>query len=241
MEVKEIISKQEWENFLLDCQEKTFLQSWNWGEFQKSLSNKIWRIGAYDNKKLIAAALIIKHKARRGSFHLIPHGPVTRLKIYDLRLKILEVLLHKLKELAEDERADFIRISPIWERTDENSKLFKDFGFRLRPLHTHPESSWKLNIESNEEELLSGMRKTTRYLIKQAQKDKDIEIFQSKDVKDIDIFNKIHLEVVKKQKFVPFSLEYFKKEFTAFLADKQITLFLQDIHPHTKRDRIAQN
>jgi lipid II:glycine glycyltransferase (peptidoglycan interpeptide bridge formation enzyme) len=95
----------------------------------------------------------------------------------------------------------------------------------LRPLHTHPESSWKLNIEPPIEKLFGSMRKTTRYLIKQAQANKDLEIFQSKDIKDIEVFNHMHLQVVKTQKFVPFSLEYFKKEFAAFLPDDQIFIF----------------
>ncbi len=52
----------------------------------------------------------------------------------------------------------------------------------------------------------------------------DIQIVKSTDVKDLEIFYAIHSEVVKIQKFVPFSLEYLRKEFLAFLKDNQITL-----------------
>src|SRR3989344_5121711 len=45
-------------------------------------------------------------------------------------------------------------------------------------------------------------------------------------VKDIDTLNTMHLAVVKKQKFIPFSLEYFQKEFLLFLSDNQIALFI---------------
>ncbi len=225
MEIREIIDKQEWEEFLLGCQQKTFLQSWNWGEFQNSLGNKIWRWGIYDEENLEAVALVIKHSAKRGSFLLVPHGPVVmKHEIWNMK-HVLNFLVPELKSLANTEKVDFIRVNPIWERTEENSDLFKSLGFRLRPLHTHPESSWKLNIEPNEEELLHGMRKTTRYLIRQAEKN-NVEVFQSFDIKDVEIFNKMHLEVVKHQKFVPFSLEYFKKEFLAFVSDNQIALFL---------------
>jgi peptidoglycan pentaglycine glycine transferase (the first glycine) len=225
MELKKIIHQQEWEEFLAHCSQKTFLQSWNWGEFQQSLGNKIWRFGIY-NGELVAVALVIKHSARRGSFLLVPHGPVTKSQNLMTNAQSLHVLLEKLKELAKIEIVDFVRISPIWERGPENEKIFKDLGFRLRPLHTHPESSWKLNIGKSEDELLAGMRKTTRYLIKQAEKNKDLEIYQSFDEKDVELFNRLHLEVVKHQKFVPFSLEYFKKEFAAFSKDNQIALFM---------------
>ncbi len=245
MEVREMNDKNIWEEFLLLCDRKSFLQSWNWGEFQKSLGNKVWRFGLYENQYhrpvygtdggLVAVALVIKHTARRGSFLIVPHGPVTAQSIAQSQpsteqsssaLAVLKVLLERLKKLAREEKVDFIRISPIWERLPENEKLFKDLKFRLRPLHTHPESSWKLNIEPSEEDLMNGMRKTTRYLIKQAEKNNDIEIIQSFDLKDVEEFNKMHLEVVKKQNFVPFSLEYFEKEFLAFAEDKQVALFL---------------
>src|SRR3989344_7959638 len=239
MIIKKNINKEDWENFLLLClpvlpvgrqaagqaTRKTFLHSWNWGEFQKDLGNTVWRWGVYDNEQLVSVVLVIKHVAKRGSFLLIPHGPVTNNQDTRYKKQILETLLSKLKELAKGERVDFIRISPIWERTPENEKLFKDLGFRLRPLHTHPESSWKLNIELPEEKLLAGMRKTTRDLIKQAEKDKNLEVIQSFSIKDVQIFNQMHLEVVKHQNFVPFSLEYFKKEFETFVQDKEIALF----------------
>lgn len=225
MEIKEIKNKEEWEDFLQKCMEKTFLQSWNWGEFQKSLGNNIWRFGIFESNQLISVALIIKHTAKRGSFLLVPHGPVVKQQATRDKRQVLETLLSKLKELAKVEGVDFIRISPILERVKENEKLFKDLGFRLRALHTHPESSWKLNIEPSEQELLEDMRKTTRYLTKQAENDENLEVFRSFDIKDVEVFDEMHLQVVKNQKFVPFSLEYFKKEFSAFISDDQIALF----------------
>jgi len=225
--IEEITDKNTWEDFLKSCTEKTFLQSWNWGEFQKSLGKKIWRFGIFKNNILVSAALTIETTAKRGSFLLVPHGPVVgndKSQTTNHKSEILTILVEKLRELAKEEKIDFIRINPIWERTGQNEALFKEAGFRLRALHTHPESSWKLNIEKSENELFSGMRKTTRYLIRQAETNKDLEIFQSQDIKDIETFNSMHLEVVKQQKFVPFSLEYFRKEFLAFLPDGQIIL-----------------
>jgi len=60
MEIREITNKEIWENFLLKCYEKTFLDSWNWGEFNKKMGNKIWRLGIYSNEKLSSVALVIK-------------------------------------------------------------------------------------------------------------------------------------------------------------------------------------
>jgi hypothetical protein len=76
MELREVINKDEWEGFLLSCAEKTFLQSWNWGDFNIKNGGKIWRLGIYNEGKLISVALIIKVLAKRGTFLFIPHGPV---------------------------------------------------------------------------------------------------------------------------------------------------------------------
>lgn len=224
MEVKEIQNKKIWENFLLECKEKTFLQSWNWGEFQQKNKNKIWRFGIFENDNLVGIALVIKFSAKRGTFFLVPHGPVVKNGIQSIKYETLKILTNKLKEIAKKERVDFIRFSPIWERTDENTKVFSSLGFKFAPFHSHPEASWKLNILPTEEDLLSQMRKTTRYLLRQAQKDEDIEIIKSNGIDDVEIFNKLHLEVVKTQKFIPFSLNYFKKEFESFNNDGQISI-----------------
>ena len=141
MEIKEITSKQEWEGFLQNCEEKTFLQSWNWGQFQISMNKKVWRFGIYQDDQLVSVALVIKMTARRGSFLLVPHGPIVEFKHEILKAFILKTVKTKLLELAKEENADFLRISPIWQRTPKNEELFKELGFRLRPLHKNPESS----------------------------------------------------------------------------------------------------
>jgi len=226
MRLQIITDKPIWESFISECAEKTFLQSWNWGEFQKSLGHKIWRLGVYNGTNtLVSVLLTFKITAKRGSFLLVPHGPIEKGQSAGQKFQILRSFLWELKKIAKIEKVSYIRISPIWKKTPENKKIFSDLNFRPAPLHTHPESSWKLDLRPEIAELLNQMRKTTRYLIKQAEKNPDIEIFQSADVKDIEIFNKIHLEVVKIQKFTPFSLEYFQKEFLAFAPDNQIAVF----------------
>ena len=126
MQIKEIENKDIWESFLLECQEKTFLDSWNWGEFQKKTEDKIWRLGIYDSERLIALVLVVKIKARRGTFLFLPHGPNIKYEVQNKKHKIIKVLINKLKELAKQEKAGFVRVAPIWLRTEENIKVFKD-------------------------------------------------------------------------------------------------------------------
>jgi len=222
MEIKEITNKEDWEGFLDKVQDKTFLQSWNWGEFNTMMKRKIWRLGVFNETKLVALALVVKIEARRGTFLLIPHGPVAKEGQYEQSLGILSQHLH---ELGLTEQVSFIRISPFWHRTVDTDRMFADAGFRKAPIYAEYESSWKLDITPSEQYLLSNMRKTTRYLIKQALKNKDIRVWQSSEVKDVELFDNLSKAVGARQGFVPFSKEHTEKEVAVFLSDNQVSLF----------------
>ena len=229
MKIKEIKEKNIWEDFLLECEEKTFLQSWNWGEFQKATGNKIWRLGVYKNDNLLNLTLITKIRAKRGTFLFLSHGPTFAKASAGkpaVKYEILKILLEELKNIVKEEKAIFIRISPIWERNKENIEIFKKLNFKEAPIHMHPEATWQLDITLPEEAILMGMRKTTRYLIRQAQKNKDIKIIQSQKLEDLEIFNKLYQETVKRHHFIPFSLDYLKNELLAFKLDNQASIFL---------------
>ena len=227
MNIKEIQNKEEWENFLLGCSEKTFLHSWNWGEFNAAMGQKIWRFGMYNSEKLIGVVLVIKISARRGTFLFVPHGPVIieGLEIKDKK-DVLQLLLLAIENIAKEEKASFVRIAPILERTEENINLFKDSIAREAPIHMHPEVTWELGITLPEKELLANMRKTTRYLIRQAIKNPDIEIVKSSNIEDIKLFWPVYLKTARRHHFVVFSKKYLETEFDIFSADKEILLFL---------------
>jgi len=226
MEIKEIQKKDIWENFLSGCQEKTFLSSWNWGEFQIGMGNKIWRLGIYEMSELVAVALATKITAKRGTFLLIQHGPNIKEQKTNNREQILKILLEELKKIAKEERASFIRMNPLWERSQGNKNILRDSGFREAPMHANAyEATWKLDITLSEEELLEKMRKTTRYLIRQAMKNRDITVEKSGEPDGIEAYQKLNREVAERQRFVPFSSEYIKNEFEVFAKDGEILLF----------------
>lgn len=219
-EVKEISVRNEWNNFLFDQEISTFLESWNWGEFNRSTGSKIWRLGIYQDSRLIGIALIIKITAKRGTFLFCPHGPI----LLDKK-RGLKSLLGYSRQLAKKEKCSFVRFSPILKKTPENEKLFKDLGFRRAPMHMHAELFWMLDVSSSEEELLRKMRKTTRYLIRRAGKE-EIEISKGCQSEDLENFIKLYDETARRQNFVAFSRNYLEKELKAFKEDNQALVFL---------------
>ena len=226
MEIREIKDKKIWENFLLDCKEKTFLQSWNWGEFNKSMGDSAYRLGVFENNNLISTAQIIKVCAKRGTFLFIPHGPNVKNQKSEINKKVLRILLGELKKKAKKEKMSLIKISPIWKKNEENVKTFTDFGFRPAPIHIHPELTWELDISPSEEDLLAQMRKTTRYLIRKSLKNEEIKVTKDHTAESIKKFDKLYQSTKDRKMFVPFSLDYLKNEFLNFSSDNQISVFL---------------
>lgn len=225
LHLEKITEKKIWEEFAGASEEKTFLHSWNWGNFCQKMGQKIWRLGVLERQKILSIALITKIKAKRGTFLFCPHGPLISKEKGARKSEILKTLLSFLKGLAKDEKASFIRISPIFERNEENRILFKNLGFKEAPLHMHAEETWELNLEKEEKKILEGMRKTTRYLVRKGINNKDLTLRKSDGPEDLKIFNELYKNTVLRQDFVPFSQEYLENELLAFREDKEILTF----------------
>ena len=232
MDIKPIVSQSVWKEFFDNAGSPSFLQSWEWGEFQKSEGCEIERIGVYQDSTLQAIALIIKIKSKRGSFLFIPHGPIIIQNSESKIQSLLETLLDYLASIAKDEGYSFIRIAPVLYDNDKNRAIFSNLGFRKAPIYMHAERMWVLPLTSEvkgkhvnsktsevlhktDDELLASMRKTTRYLIRKAQRD-GVTIEKRIDEKAVDDFWKIYQETARREKFVPFSKKFIVDEFEAF-------------------------
>ncbi len=228
LKLKEITDKKVWEDFLFSVKETTFLQSWNWGEFNKKMGRNIFRYGVFNRNELIATALVFRVEARRGSFVFIPHGPNLQKAEFKFKKKVVKFLLKKLKKIAQKKGDVSVKISPLWKRNKKNKKVFDSLGFREAPLHIHPEITWKLSLSSPKEDLLMDMRKTTRYLIRKGKRNKDLKVIKSEKIEDVEKFNKIYQLTKDRHDFAPFSLDYLKNQFNSFKSNNQILVFLAE-------------
>ena len=212
--------RREWETFMSEQKPHSFLHSWTWGEQAEASGSKVFRITMHERGKLVAAALFIKIKARRGSFLLCPHGPI--LSPEEGQERLLKHIVARATETAHQERCAFIRICPL--SSPDTRIMYRQLGFRDAPIHMHPEISWMLDITKPEEELLKGMRKTTRYLIKKMEKE-GVDITQSTNPEDIEKFWTVYQATVERQQFTPFKKEDLRKEFELFATNNEATFF----------------
>jgi len=218
---EEINNKDLWESFVDEIESHSFLQSWQWGEFNKSNGQKVYRLGFYEAGDLIGVAQVIFIAAKRGSFFLVPHGPL--IKNNDGYEPCVKELLRALENFNEYKKCSFVRVCSLLLDTEENRAMFKNIGFRNAPIHQHPELSWMIDIEKDEEEILKEMRKTTRHAIRKGEKD-GVKITLSNNKDDLGKFWTLYEETVKRQHFTPFSKRYLEKEFDAFSENDRILL-----------------
>ncbi|GAB4159579.1 MAG: peptidoglycan bridge formation glycyltransferase FemA/FemB family protein [Candidatus Dojkabacteria bacterium] len=218
-----------WDRFVTRNPEATFLNSWTWGAFERSLGHHFFNYGVYDDGVLIGALPIHFVEARRGKYLHLRHSPL----IDWTNNEIVKQVLQFLKEFAKSHNALFVRMSPLLKLTDENNQILK--SHKLTPALTHnfdAENTLKIDITQPEEELLMQMRKNTRYSIRRAEKDGvTVEVYE--DLSHFDQFWEVFIDGVKRNKWVAFSKEYVKTELDTFLKENQARLFISyfDHHP----------
>lgn len=218
--IKNITDKSTWETFVLARSETNFLQSWYWGEFHKTLGKTINRTGFYDATKLLGIMLSVVEPARRGKYLTVPGGPIINWENNDL----INAFAKHIKTIARENNCVFVRVRPQLKKDESSKKIFKDLGFIKAPTHLHAELTSQLDITKSEEELLTQMRKTTRYEIKKAVKE-NIKIITSDNPSDIKKFYDLQIETAKRQKFVPFSYNFLYEQFRVFAQNGNALLY----------------
>lgn len=198
--VNEITDSTLWMDFL----EKSysgfypFFQSWSWGEVQQKLGFRPLRIGIFEESVLTGVAQIVDVRAKRGHYLHVRHGPV----LTDFVSQFDDFLRFIIKK-AQEEKASFVRISPLIPKEKLSLSFFKDRRFLNAPIHNmDAENCWVLDITKSEAALLSQMRKSHRYLIKKA-KHIGLEIIKTTTLFDAEKFLHLYQGFSSKKNFVP--------------------------------------
>lgn len=213
-------SEPQWEAFLAERSEANFLQSWNWGQFHQKLGKKTFALGLFEEDKQVGAAMTIKEDAKRGKYLTVAGGPLVDWKNHQQ----LQAMFDALHKLAEAEGCQFVRIRPQEVDSPELRQTATSLGLQESPMHLTADLTLQLDLTKSEEELLADMRKNTRYEVRRVEK-MGVEVRQSEDPTEIQLFYDQQLEVAKKHNFVPFSYQFLHEQFVTFAEDHQARLF----------------
>lgn len=216
-----ITDKKVWEEFVLSRNPRSFLQSWNWGKTNESIGDEVVRWGYYKDDELVGVCQMIKQTARRGPHFLVPAGPVIDWNDKGL----VKFVFGKIRDYARSQGSWFVRIRPELEDNEKNSSLFKSLGLIPAPMHLHAENTYVLNIDKDDEELLYGMRKNTRYSVRKSLR-YGLGIEKTSSIKSAEILEKLQDETVRRLGFVGFSGKLFKAQLQTFGKDGQALMFI---------------
>lgn len=187
-------------------------QRWEWGEVQKLSGVTVFRFGYYEKSKLVGIALACLVKAKRGNFLHVRHGPV----LTQWNARVFKTVISHLKTIAKENACVCIRISPCIENSGKNEAIFKNVGGIPAAIHAmDAEHSWILDLALSEEQLLTNMRKTTRYEIRRAQK-LGVSVEKTKDPESLSLFFDLYNRTAKRHGFVEH--QNIKEEFGVFAA-----------------------
>ena len=194
MSIIEIFDKPEW-----PCS-KSFLQSWEWGEFQASVGNTPRRFLVNDKP-----VQIFVHRLLVGVFWYIPQA--------DLAVTDYELLVEFVKK---ENKIVFIRIESLsaLPTLSSQAKVVK---------HRQPEHSLILDLNKKEEDLLTQMHSKTRYNIRLAEKKNLIISWEKNAI----VFNQLLTETSRRDKFGAHNNDYYEKMLKCNLTE-QVTVYLDD-------------
>lgn len=196
--------------FLINNESPQFLQSWQWGEFQKSLGKNVWRIGLKDNNQLIAICQVIENKLPLSKSYLYaPRGPVFKKNLSSEKKELaLRVLLKGLRDITVETKTRhefFIRVEPAIKINEID---FRKLKFK-KVKSVQPKDTLILDLTKNQEKLLAEMHQKTRYNIRLAEK-KDIQIRKG-SLSDFEIFWKLMEQTAERDNFHSHSKNYYNE------------------------------
>jgi peptidoglycan pentaglycine glycine transferase (the first glycine) len=164
--------------------EKSFLQSKEWLDFQKSMGRKVWQVEDIN---------IIRYNLPIGKSYL--YSPRCEGKFFSTSF------LKEVKEIAKQENSIFFKAEP-----QDNVDL-KQSGF-IKVHSSQPQKTLILDITKSEQELLGQMYSKTRYNIGLAEK-KGVRVKKNKNA--FEEFWKLMQETTKRDEFHSHPKEYYRK------------------------------
>lgn len=196
---------------MVDFPEGNFLQSSLWQETNKKAGHTT-EVLTTDK----SSALCIVKAAKRGRYLEVPGGPLLDWK----DLKTAENVLESIKSLAKSKKCAFVRLRPQLLNTPENLKKLQKFGLRPSPMHLHAEHTVIIDLKKSEKDLLSNMRRQTRYEVRRAEKLKlKVDSLSADKPSFKELLNEFYetqQRTALRQHFIPPSKKELKAECEAF-------------------------
>ena len=207
MHVSEVTDPSTWNRGLSLNRQASFLQSWEWGEFQTSVGHRARRFLTGSDPQSPVLVQGLEHTLPlRASFLYIPFSPAGDN-------------CRPLIKFLEQERAYcFVR----WEPGTAAGDTWRPSFERLRTTsHRQPGTTWVLDLSRPETELLEAMHPKTRYNIRLAER-KGVAV---RAEKNSEVFIELAAETAKRAGFKGHRAEYYRKMIELPLARQLVAYY----------------
>ncbi len=223
-----------WEAFVTAQRYASFLQSWAMGEVYRDIGQEPIRIIAEESGVVVGACQAIVVPARRGKHLMVQYGPLVTDE------GVMLQLLDALKDVAREHRCSFIRVSPFWLERDSLASSLRAHGAVDAPMHLLSEYTWYIPLKTSDrwagddasgvkrtpEDILSGLRKTTRNLVGRAERE-GVTVEASKNpLEDLEAYFVLQEETKKRHHFVPYRASYIRAQVKHFAPLGQALVYV---------------
>lgn len=241
------IKKDEYKKFYID-NNACFMQSYEWGEFNKVSRNQIPHyVGLKKDGNIICEALLLEKRMLNLSYFYSPRGFIIDFNDKNL----LEEFTNHLKEYIKKKNGIYLKLDPEieYQEIDENGNKvengfnnyqvynnlinlhFKHTGFIKNFENNQPRYTFIIDLNKDLDTLYNNINKSVLKKIKKTY-EYDMEFRESND---IDTFYKLLSITSKKDDFTPYTKEYYKKAYE--IMDGAYKLFELIINPKKLYDK----
>lgn len=154
--------KNAYDQFVAVSSDGSFLQSWDWGNFQTLFQKNAIRYAIYENQKMIATVQLLQNKVPHlpGYYLYAPYGPVIADSEIKYSGEIIEQLIAQIK----------IDFPDCWFVRLESKMELNYTKHATETVRTQPGKTLVTDLSQSMEGLQEEMHQKTRYNIKVAAK-----------------------------------------------------------------------
>lgn len=176
------------------------MQSWEWGEFRKSLGLPLLRYGLFEQGKLVTVFQLTLHKIPSTNQYVgyLPKGPAPD-----------KDLAEALRKIGKENNCALIKVEPdVLQVTGDRLQITGDFVRSPKPLFT--KYNFILDLTKSENQILKEMHPKTRYNIRLAEK-KGVVVKESANEQALEEYLNLYFETTNRQGYHGHNIQYHKK------------------------------
>jgi peptidoglycan pentaglycine glycine transferase (the first glycine) len=233
--ISEITDKERWNTFLSGQARGHLLQSFEWGELNKYLGGRIYRLGALDSGRMVGALMLtvspvplpVSLPGLRFQWLYGTRGP----SVEGPDAPVLEALIARAHQIARRECAVVLRLEP--NIADDDPEMdswiaaYRALGFQANPIAVHGRRSWVLDIRPDMQQLLANFKMTWRQNVRSAER-KGVVVREASGAVDFDAYYNLLKITSERDAFFIHTKDYHQEILRQFAGKGDAVLLLAE-------------